>query len=113
MNLPIEAEGSLLIGAPAGRELRVVARGNAISVELTDWQTLSSLGPRSLRGQRNAIARVARTLAMFDLSVRVGLAGRPAVTMGAGASPSIVARLFGLGPVQIPFAALPGILNGL
>ena len=113
MKLPIEAEGSLMIAAPTGEAVRVFARRDTITIELTDWRTLSSLGPRTLRGRRSAIARVARALAILGLSARVGLSGRAQVAIGAGQTPSVIARLLRLGPVKVPLTTLPQILRGL
>ena len=103
--LPIAASGSLQLDTPAGHRIELVADGSTLSAHLPGWEQLGELGPRSWLARRRAIVRAAHVLAKLGLRLEIAVAQQPAVVMGADTRPSLLARLAGLGRVQVSLAS--------
>ena len=104
---PVDAHGSLRIDTPSGRSLNLVADGEMLRLELPGWGDARNILPRSLRGRIRAVRTVAGLLATHGLTLRLDSGGECVVRLGHNAAASWLARLVGLGPVNLPVSALP------
>ncbi|MDJ0812766.1 MAG: hypothetical protein QNJ23_03500 [Woeseiaceae bacterium] len=103
---PVEAHGTLCLDTPGGRSLNLVAEGDTLRLELPGWSDSRSLLPRSLRGRARAVRFVADQLATHELALSLETDGRPVVRLGHDTPPSWLARLLGLGSINLRLSAL-------
>lgn len=109
---PVDAHGTLRVDTPGGRSLDLVADGETLRLELPGWSDARSVLPRSPFGRARAARFVANLLATHGLTLRLESAGQPVLQLGHNTPPSWLARLFGLGPVNLTISALRRILRG-
>ena len=107
--LPIETRGSLRVETPSGEHFDLVADGSCLRADLREFSDLNGLAPRSWLARRRLVARAARLLTTFGLRLDLGVAKQHTIVIGAGARPSLVARLLGLGPVEISLASVAAL----
>lgn len=104
--LPVEAHGTLRLDIPGGRSLDLKADGDTLCMDLPGVPEVRAMMPRSFRSRRRSLRFLADTLSTFGLTLRLDLAGKSILRVGAEARPSWLARLLGLGPAYVPFSAV-------
>ncbi|WP_276271247.1 hypothetical protein [Haloarcula litorea] len=99
---PLGVDADLTV-AVDGAEGRVVGYGDLVAVDLPSLPAALTLRRSSPADPTDAAA----ALASVDLTVEVRVRGVPVGRIGADAAPGRVARLLGLGPVElVPEGAL-------
>ena len=109
--LPVDIDGDIDLESPAGRTLRLAARGATMQLSVPHWQDLQSLGPRSLFAQRRSLVAAARLLMRLNVGLAIDVANRPVLHIGPGAKTSLLARLLGVSNASIGFATAIKLLT--
>jgi hypothetical protein len=99
---PLDAHGSLRIDTPSGRSLNLVAQGEMLRLELPGWGDARRVFPVSLRGRIRAVRSIAGLLSAHGLTLSLESAGHLVARLGHNTSANWLARLLGLGPVNLP-----------
>lgn len=97
--------GSLRVDTPGGRSLGLTADGEHLRLKLSGRQDVRDL-LRAHPAPHRALGPLSDLFATHGLTLILESAGRPVFRLGSNASPNWLARLLGLAPAQMSFAAL-------
>ena len=109
--LPIDVQGELRLEGPAADTLTLTARGSRLRLSARAWSGLRGLGPRSLAARRRTLGSAIRALTVAGLTLDITVEGRRAFGLGAGVTPSLLARLLGLSSTDIRLSNVISLLR--
>lgn len=108
---PVEAHGNLRLDTPGGRSLELVAHGECLTLEVSGWQDVRELMPRSFRARRRTLGLLVKLVSAHGLTFSIESRGKPVLQFGHNIVPSLLSRLFGLAPAYVPLSAFALLLR--